>query len=88
MLKCGVEVVNHVVALIDRVSNDSLHSFALMPRLPVHIMDRAVGTEEGIIHAKLVKPHPNFLRWDTEETWYISSAEDITSKTVLHNHLY
>ena len=64
MLESGVEIVNYVVALIDRVSNDSLHSLALIPRLPVNIVDRTVGTEEGIIRTELVKPYPNILRWD------------------------
>ena len=79
--------MDHVVALVDRVPNDRLHSLALCPWLSVHIINRAMGAEEGIVHAELVESYPDLLGWNTDEAWYVSSAEDVTGKTVLHDHL-
>ena len=87
MLKSCVEVVDHIVALVDRVSNDSLHPLTLLPRLSINIIVSAVSTEERIIHAELVKSYPDILRWDANEAWYISSTKYISSKTILHDHL-
>ena len=87
LLEGSVEVVDHVVALVDRVPNDRLHSFTLCPWLSVHIINRAMGAEEGIVHAELVESYPDLLGWNTDEAWNVSSAEDVSGKTVLHDHL-
>ena len=46
-----------------------------------------MSAEEGIVHAELVESYPDLLGWNTDEAWYVSSTEDVSSKTVLHDHL-
>ena len=46
-----------------------------------------MSAEEGIVHTELVESYPDLLGWNTDEAWYVSSAENVSSKTVLHDHL-
>ena len=79
--------MDHVVALINRVPNDGLHPLALLPRLPVHILNSTVGAEERIVHTELIEPYPDLLGRFANEAWNISSSENISSQTVLNDHL-
>ena len=87
LLEGSVEVVDHIIALVDRVPNDGLDSFALIPWLSVNVINSAVGAEEGIVHTKLVESYPDLFGRNAKEAWNISSTENISSKTVLHDHL-
>ena len=46
-----------------------------------------MSAEEGIVHTELVESYPDILGWNTDEAWYVSSAENVSSETVLHDHL-
>ena len=44
-----------MVSVENSLSNHSLHCFSLQPWLPIGVIDRAMSSEEGVEHAKLVE---------------------------------
>jgi len=79
--------VNHIIAPIDSISDNFLDALSLDPRLTVRIVDIAVRTEEGEVHASLVHSDPHLLYRLANKAWNVSSAKDISSNTILHDHL-
>ncbi len=79
--------MDHVVASIDSISDDVLDALSLNPRLSVNIVDVTVSAEEGIVHTGLVHSHPHLLRWFSNEAWDVSTSKNVSTKTILHDHL-
>lgn len=80
--------MHHVVAPVDCISDHTLDSLGLDPRLAIDAIDVAVSPEERIVHTSLVHTHPHLLRWRANEAWEVSAAKDGTTNSVLHNHFY
>ena len=77
MVEGSIEIMNHVIALVDGVANDRLHSLRLIPRLSVSGFDRAVSSEEWIVHSKLIESNPDLFRRLADKAWNIGTTEDI-----------
>ena len=83
LVESRVEIVNHVVASVDSVSDDLLDSLSLDPRLTLGVIDVAVSSEERKVHACLVHAHPHRLRRLADEAWDVSTSEHIAANAIL-----
>ena len=69
--------MNHVIALVDRVSYNCLHSLTLTPRFSVSGFNRAMSPKERIVHSKLIESNPDLLRRRADKARNVSTTENI-----------
>ena len=80
--------MNHVVSPINGIPDNVLNALCLAPGLSFRVVNVGMGAEEREVHTSLIEAYPDLISWHTDEAWDVCSTEDITSKTVLHDHFY
>ena len=79
--------MNHVISPINCIPDNVLDALCLAPRLSFWVVDVGMGTEEWEVHASLVEAYPDLICWHTDEAWDVCTTKDVSTKTVLHDHL-
>ena len=69
--------MNEIISEEDALTDHFLHSFCLLPRLAISVVDGAVGPVEGDKDAKLIRLDVEILCWDALITWDIHSTEEL-----------